>query len=85
MSASFPDPPAGQRKRTITELEKGMALEELRHIRTLTAAVRALKRKDPVKWATLGESHMQVLRAPVATSPICNKKTPFTRNHCFRM
>jgi hypothetical protein len=36
-----------------SELETGAALEELRHMRRLAAAV---KRKDPVKWATLDES-----------------------------
>jgi hypothetical protein len=44
-SASFHDPfatSAGQGKRSFTEVEKGIALEELRHMRTLAAAVREL-------------------------------------------
>jgi hypothetical protein len=41
----------------LAEVGKGMALEELRHMRTLAAAVRELKRKDPVKRGTLDESH----------------------------
>jgi hypothetical protein len=35
--------------RTFTEIEKGMALEELHHMRTLVTAVRELKRKYSVK------------------------------------
>jgi hypothetical protein len=52
-------PPAGKGKRTFAEVEKGIALEELRQMRTRAAAVRELKRKNPVKWATLRESHIQ--------------------------
>jgi hypothetical protein len=40
-----------------TEVDKGIALEELRHMRTLDAAVRELKRKDPVTLGTLDEGH----------------------------
>jgi hypothetical protein len=43
------------------------------HKRILTATVSERKHRDPVKWATLGESHIQVLRARVAYIPICNK------------
>jgi hypothetical protein len=39
-----------------SEVETGVALEELRPMQTLAAAVKALKRKDSVKWATLDES-----------------------------
>jgi hypothetical protein len=60
-----------------------MALQELRHMRTFTAAVRELKRQDPVSWALLGESHIQVLRARVATNPICDKRAPSAKTAVF--
>jgi hypothetical protein len=53
-------------------------LEELRHMRTLAAAVRELMRKDPVKWAALEESYLvhPLLMTPVPTNPICDIWTP---------
>jgi hypothetical protein len=48
-------------------------------MRTLAAAVRELYRKDPVEWATLDQSHSPCCK-PVATNPICNKRTPSKKN-----
>jgi hypothetical protein len=56
--ATLSPSPAGQGKRTFTEVEQEMALEELRHMRKLAVAVRELKLKDPAKWATPAESHI---------------------------
>jgi hypothetical protein len=69
-------PPAGPDTRT-------EALEELRDMRALAAAVSELQRKGPVKWATLGESHIQALRVPGLSNPQSatnghRKNTPFS-------
>jgi hypothetical protein len=53
-SATFLPSPAVQGKRTFREVEKEMALKELRHMGKLAAAVR----EEPVVWATLGVSHI---------------------------
>jgi hypothetical protein len=56
MSASFRDSFPTSSWLTSKVVGKGMVLEELRNMGTLAAAVRELKRNDPVKWSTLDES-----------------------------
>jgi hypothetical protein len=51
-----------------------MALKELRHMRTLTAAVREFKRKNAIEWATNMRSTTPADR-PCSDNPICDKAT----------
>jgi hypothetical protein len=66
-------PPAGKGKRTFTEVEKGIALEEMRQMRTRAATVRELKRKNPVADEGVGvgpEHSVTQCHDHSATSPL---------------
>jgi hypothetical protein len=64
-------PPAGKGKRAFTEVEKGLALEEMHQMRTRAAAVRELKRKNPVAdvGVGVGPEHSLSLSATTTAPP----------------